>query len=355
MRPTKKSIRKALLALSLYPFYLTLLAQAPNELSTMSLLDRMQQDEMPYLEITTNINALFADWRVQNYHWGNAKLSFSDGEEIEEDVSLKIRGKYRSKNCKNPPIKLKYSNKSLKLQNFKKLNEFKLVYPCKSNKDYQKFVWKEYLIYKLYNELTDYSFRVQLLDLGLTDSLSRKSDYQFKGFLIEDQEELIYRMGALTGDGKCLSPDNLDQRQYTIFQLFQFLIGNTDWVLPSCKNVEVVALPNGEVIPVPYDFDFSGMVNASYATGDAGLGLNHVTQRYFIGPRKSMEELAPILQLFKEKRERFTQIIQDFEYLPIKDRKKMVKYLNSFYRILNRPKRVKRIFVHPKGGAKNKS
>lgn len=344
MTPTSPCRRKTFLILSFLTLHLALFSQEKGVPEKISLLDRMQQQELLSLEITTNINALFADWRTQNYHWGKAKLTFTDGEEVEERINVKVRGKYRSKNCKNPPIKIKYSNKSLKERNFKKLNEYKLVYPCKSTKEYQRYVMKEYLIYKLYNELTLNSLRVQLVDLTLTDSLSGQSNHQFKGFLIEHWEELIYRMEAVMSDLDCMPSENLNQHHYTIFQLFQYLIGNTDWVIPSCKNAEIIATQDGEAIPVPYDFDFSGMVDAAYAVSDAGLGLTDITQRYFKGEQKSMEELAPILKLFQEKRRSFTEIIEGFEYLPKKDRKNMIKYLNSFYRILDKPKKVQRIF-----------
>ncbi|MBX2871805.1 MAG: hypothetical protein KTR30_06895 [Saprospiraceae bacterium] len=336
-----------MLCLSLIYLPLSLFSQEEKAETEISLLDRMQQEDKISLQITTNIDSLYADWRLQSYHWGEAKLSFANGEEITEEVKVKIRGKYRSRYCENPPIKIKYSNKSLKKRNFKKLNEYKLVYPCKSNEEYQAYVLKEYLIYKMYNELTDNSLRVQLVDFNLKDSLSSRIDRQFTGFLIEDREELIHRVNAVMSDMKCMRPNHLNQHHYTIFQVFQFLIGNTDWILPTCKNSEIISLHNGEMIPIPYDFDFSGMVDASYATTNIAFGFNSVKQRYFLGHLKPMEDLIPVLELYKEKRQTLTKIIEEFELLNLKDRKRMIRYLDSFYKILDKPKKVKRLFVHP--------
>ncbi len=347
MIPTNKTSFGIVLCLALIYLPFNLQSQEENLETKISLLDRMQAEEKISLQIVTNIDTLFADWLRQSYHWGEAKLSFADGEELTEEVKVKIRGKYRSRHCENPPIKIKYSNKSLKKRNFKKLNEFKLVYPCESNAAYQAYVLKEYLIYKLYNELTDNSLRVQLVDFSLKDSLSGRTNRQFTGFLIEDREELIDRVNAVMSDMKCMRPNHLNQHHYTIFQVFQFLIGNTDWVLPTCKNSEIISLENGEMIPIPYDFDFSGMVDASYATTNLAFGFTSVKQRYFLGHLKPMEDLIPVLELFKQKRPALTQIIQDFDLLSEKDRKRMVKYLDSFYKILDKPKKVKRIFVHP--------
>ena len=191
MTPIRRISLGIVFCLSLLYLPFNLQSQEEHSEAQISLLDRMQAEEKISLQILTNIDTLYADWLRQSYHWGEAKLSFANGEEITEEVKVKIRGKYRSRHCENPPIKIKYSNKSLKKRNFKKLNEFKLVYPCESNEEYQTYVLKEYLIYKLYNKLTDNSLRVQLVDFSLKDSLSGRSNRQFTGFLIEDREELI--------------------------------------------------------------------------------------------------------------------------------------------------------------------
>lgn len=313
----------------------------------ISLMDHLLTEDLPTLTIQTNVNKVFADYKIQNYYWGNATLSFDGEEQIQEEIQVKTRGKFRSRYCENPPIKIKFSNKSLKAQNFKKLNEFKIVYPCKSKEEHQNYVYKEYLIYKLYNVLTENSLRAQLVDITLVDSAATIADRNFKGFLIEDREELVKRMKGVTDGLECMPPDNLSQYDYTLFQVFQYFIGNTDWLLPTCKNAEIILLKDGKMIPIPYDFDFAGMVNTNYASPDLGLGVTSVTQRLFLGHLKTMEELNPVLTLFQAKKSALIQVINDFEYLPAKDRKKMIKYLESFYKIIKKSKNVTKVFVHP--------
>ena len=321
-----------------------------KKVKKISLLDRLQQEEeiIPF-EIITNIETVYADWKVQNYHWGKTIINLSDESLIEEETKVKPRGKYRSRYCDNPPLKIKFSNKKLKARNFKKLNEFKLVYPCKSNEKYQNYVLREYLSYKLYNVLTDKSLRVQLVDLTLRDSTKNKRIKEFKGFLIEHREEFIDRIDGLMSEVKCMRPDHLDPQAYTLFQVFQFFIGNTDWLLPTCKNAEVISLKDGAMIPVPYDFDFSGLVGAEYATADPALGIQSVKTRYFLGHMKSMEELDPVLALFKERKAKLLSVVEEFEYLSKNERVDMTNYLKRFYKILDKPKKVKKLFVHPMG------
>ncbi len=314
-----------------------------------SLLDILVTQELPRVALEMDLKMLFDDRRMMNYQKAVATITFDDGEVWTDDIKLKTRGVYRSQKCDNPPLKLKYKKKMLKKRGLNKNNEFKLVYPCRLGKDYEKYVFKEYLVYKLNNVLTDRSLRVQLIDLEIRDSLDNLAPITTKGFLIEHREELIDRLGAVMSDAKCMKPVHLSPYDYTLFQVFQYFIGNTDWLLPTCKNCEIVSLESGEMIPVAYDFDFSGMVNTEYAIPLSSLPVKYVTDRYFLGHEKSMAELAPVFALFQEKKATLIQTISDFDYLSKAEKKQMIRYIESFYRILNKPKLVKREFVHPMG------
>jgi len=313
----------------------------------ISLLDRLLMHEFPQVEIATNVQTVYDDWQYQSYHWGFAKISLTEEERIEEEIDVKIRGKFRSRFCENPPIKLKFSNKRLSARNLKKLNEFKVVYPCKSNQKFQTYVLKEYLTYKLFNVLSDHSLRAQLVDLMLVDSAKTVKDKHFAGFLLEHEEELIDRLGVKKSNTNCIRPDHLHPYDHTLFQVFQYAIGNTDWVLPTCHNAEIISTGDKQMIVVPYDFDFSGIVATDYAKPASNLSILTVQERYFLGDLKSMEELDPILALFQEKRDELTQTIETFSHLSKPERKRMVGYLNSFYKIIDNPKKVKKIFIKP--------
>jgi len=114
------------------------------------------------------------------------------------------------------------------------------------------------------------------------------------------------------------------------------MIGNVDWLVETCKNAEVIQLKDSTLIPIPYDFDYTGMVNPAYAVPIRQFKQQSVTDRYFLGHQKNIKELLPIFELFKQKKATFINIINSFEYLPQRDRKAMVKYLQSFYRTLDR-------------------
>jgi len=329
---------------------LPLLAQASKNTKVKpkkkSLLDVVSAQELPKLFLELDLKKLLDDRRMMNYQKALATITFDDGEVWTDNIRLRTRGVYRNRKCENPPLKLKYYKKSLKARKLNKNNELKLVYPCNGGSIYQKYVYKEYLVYKLNNVLTDNSLRVQLIDLEIKDSLDNIDPIFVKGFLMEHQEELIRRVGAVKSDVKCLDPIQLSEHDYILLQVFQFFIGNTDWLLKNCKNIELIRMESGATIPIAYDFDFSGMVNAEYAVPNSKFPLRTITDRYFLGHQKTMEELAPAFALFQEKKSVLIQTVEDFEYLSIKERKKMIKYMESFYRILDKPKLVKYHFMH---------
>ena len=65
------------------------------------------------------------------------------------------------------------------------------------------------------------------------------------------------------------------------------MIGNTDFSSAYQHNEKLIFVDGRQAIPIPYDFDMSGMVNAHYAVvssvqGD-NLDIEKVTQRLFRG------------------------------------------------------------------------
>ena len=86
-------------------------------------------------------------------------------------------------------------------------------------------------------------------------------------------------------------------------ELFNYAVGMTDYTPVFLHNVEPIRRMNdGALIPVGYDFDWSGTVNARYAEPDPSLEIRNVRQRIFQGFCRDID-YEPIFQLFTEKRE----------------------------------------------------
>jgi hypothetical protein len=74
--------------------------------------------------------------------------------------------------------------------------------------------------------------------------------------------------------------------------MFQHMLGNHDWSMRAgpagegcCHNGRLVGpLPGSTLLaPVPYDFDFSGMVGTPYATPPDQLPISNVKIRFYRG------------------------------------------------------------------------
>jgi hypothetical protein len=117
--------------------------------------------------------------------------------------------------------------------------------------------------------------------------------------------------------------------------IFNYMIGNTDWSVPNQHNCKIISPlevnSSGLGIVIPYDFDYSGLVNADYAVPYEPLGLSSVRERRYVGICRTEDAFINALREFKEKKEEFYKIINDFPLLDKRNRKEMIDYLDSFY------------------------
>ena len=102
-------------------------------------------------------------------------------------------------------------------------------------------------------------------------------------FFIESEQEMASRLGGRPVKPRIISPKGMDSTAYDRMCLFQFMIGNTDFGAYTRHNVKVVGFKGRPPIPVPYDFDYSGLVAADYAIPSTDLPIQNVEERYFLG------------------------------------------------------------------------
>jgi hypothetical protein len=129
--------------------------------------------------------------------------------------------------------------------------------------------------------------------------------------------------------------------------LFQYMIGNTDYSILVLHNVIMVDDAKGVRHTVPYDFDYSGLVNAHYAVPYKGLGLVSVQDRLYRGPCKTEAELEAALKVFREKQAEVLALPASLVSLGLDERSRRYteKYLNEFFDIINNPGKLKKTFV----------
>jgi hypothetical protein len=102
--------------------------------------------------------------------------------------------------------------------------------------------------------------------------------------------------------------------------------------------------PFEKPLPVPYDFDWSGLVNAPYAVPMESLGLSSVSERLYMGFCRTPEEYQQAFDLLNQKKESIYKLIQQFDFMPLKERNSMIKYLDGFYQIINSRNAAEKVF-----------
>jgi hypothetical protein len=127
--------------------------------------------------------------------------------------------------------------------------------------------------------------------------------------------------------------------------LLQYAIGNTDYSIYALHNVELVQAPNGTLYTVPYDFDYSGLVNAPYAAADKRLGITSVRQRLYRGPCLTVPELEPFLATIRPKKSEVLGLLDLISDLRGSQRDDVREYLEEFFSIIENPGRTKRALI----------
>ena len=296
------------------------------------------KDEPFVCNLSFDIRKLFKEKYIDEYR--NAKLSYrlNDSVDLEKTIRLKARGITRKRLCQLPPLKINLKKAEIQAGELKGIKKLKLVTCCKYSRTFEQYVLKEYIAYKLYNLLTDCSFRVRLIQIRYVDTGRKKpKEYISYGFAIEDVDVLAERNDAIKIKINTLNQSCIDKVSMNRVALFQFMIGNTDWSVPGQHNVKLLKLNDHlKVTPfvVPYDFDYSGFVNTYYAVPLEIFMIENVRERLFRGICSTPEEYETTIQLFLDKKESIYQTILEFEYFEDQTRNEVLTYIDEFYRII---------------------
>jgi len=209
------------------------------------------------------------------------------------------------------------------------------------------FVLMEYGTYRTLNILTDLSFRVRLAHVTYVDTSGEDDPFTRYAFLIEDDEMMALRNGGRRIDwtGGQLDPRLLEKEHAILVDVFQYMIGNTDWSGVEMHNMEVFQTFEGVPSTIPFDFDFSGLVNTRYATPDPSLDIRRVRQRLFRGfcpdqVGRTPEEYEAAYAYFKEKKEEIYEMWRGMEGLEEDRLKDTLEYFDEFYETLDDPGRI---------------
>jgi hypothetical protein len=277
----------------------------------------------------------------------DARFSYSetDGSERTFDLKLRTRGRYRRQRstCPFPPVRLNFPKKAVEGTLLDGQDKLKLVTHCNTRRDnYEQLVLREYLTYRILQTLTEKSFGARLLRINWVDTEGDDPFVRY-GFVIEDDDDIGPRTGLQKLKSNGLSYKEVDAAHTNLISVFQFLIGNTDYSLvrgpagSDCCHNSVPFKAVGPVFPIPYDFDFSGLVDAPYAEPNPQFRIRSVTKRVYRGRCFNNERLPDTLAYFKDRKAEIYGLVDEVAALDDKNRKAVIDYLDSFYEIAEDP------------------
>jgi hypothetical protein len=313
-------------------------------------------DEPLVMRLEAPLRTVFGAREDPEYQPARIEVTSAAGEPLGIDLRVRVRGKSRTVACEFTPLLLNFPSEQPEGSPFAGENRLKLVTHCRATTGHDAYVRLEQQIYLALNLLTAASLRTRPVDITYFDSDRGREITGRHAFLIEDEERFAER-SALT----MLGVERVERQAYdpsalATLYVFQYFIGNTDWSAlegpageACCHNVVPFARADGVLLPVPYDFDAAGLVDAPYAQPDARLPILSVRDRLYRGGCPDPTRLAPVLAAFTAQRDALTALFTADAGLPERSAERARRYIDEFYEVLADERRVQREFYRDCG------
>ena len=292
-----------------------------------------------------------------------ATLSASDGTGPEQSFSIQVRPRGISRRshdfCEFPPLALEFPDTGLHGTLFHGQKKLKLVTYCRNAADFEQRIVVEYLAYRLFNLMTPMSYRVRPAQVTYRRRDGDAGVTRF-GFLIEDTDNVADRndLDELKAEARGMTMRQLDAHGTARVAVFEYMVSNLDFDFVAgppgdhcCHNIKLIAARHAtlasatHVVPLPYDFDYSGLVDAPYAVTPESLPVNTVTQRLFRGYCQHNGEIASVVAEFQAHHAEMLAVVNNETRLTPNVRNKTTRYLEGFFAIVADPAKVQREIV----------
>lgn len=196
----------------------------------------------------------------------------------------------------------------------------------------------------MYELISPYHFNTRLVEIDFTEIRGKKTkSHLLKGILVEDDKNVAARF-----NGNVLERNTHPLVQNDICSVqndfFQFLIGNTDYSTAYHHNQKLIFIDK-KIIPVPYDFDMSGLVNASYSVvsniQNNQLPITKVTQRLYRGFKRDDSIYANVRKEFLDNEAKILEVVNSLEPYFVEEREfeSALKYVQGFYKVISDDKK----------------
>ncbi len=245
------------------------------------------------------------------WRWASFTYKDSAGKDIEVPLRVRTRGIWRLKNCEFPPIRLNFAGKETKNTLFDGVDKPKLVNFCRDNDTYEQYMLQEAQLYRIYQLLTPLSHRIRVARITYVDSASGKREAERYAMIVEDPDQLANRHMARIVKTKGAGPADFEPKDLALAYMFLYFIGNLDFSFNGLHNTELLGTTDGRILPVAYDFDYAGAVNASYAVPPPNYNVPNVRTRKFRGYCEIAPEFPGAVNRLIEQKEAIYALYKD--------------------------------------------
>ncbi len=248
-------------------------------------------------------------------------------------LHLNLRGKFRRMKCDMPPLLLNFKKSTLREMNLNTIDEIKLVTHCIPGKEGEENLQEEMMCYQMYEQLTPYAYRTIWVTMEYCDTDHPGSCISSVGFLIEPDKVISSRLGIQEKRLYNVSQDSLSYESFRFVAAFNFMIGNRDWDVVGARNAKLFYEPRiGKYIIVPYDFDYSNIVGASYRRETLAETMHHPFDRIYDG-YYFRDQTAATLQFFLTYESAIQNVIQQAQNPMDADRRKKISgYVGDWFK-----------------------
>ena len=263
-------------------------------------------------------------------------------------VTLNARGHLRrmARTCDYVPLRVAFTKKDAKGTVFRRQDALKLVVQCAGGREFEQYILREHLAYRVFNVITPRSFRARLVRINYVDAATGKGLGTRAGMFLEDESDVARRMEGRIVQMPRLRFEDVDADTLMPMMIFQYMIGNTDFSIYALHNVRIVQRPDKSLHPVPYDFDVSGLVQPPYGIPARALMIKSVSERLYRGPCRPQSIVDPYIANFVAKRETVRALLDAIPGFARETREAVRSYLDDFYTSIRSPRDVRGVFVN---------
>lgn len=271
------------------------------------------------------------------------------GEKRSMPVEIKARGGWRSlsRNCSAPLLWVRFAEHAVPGTPFEGQTLLPLTTHCGKGvsvealtraiprADFEQYLLREFLAYRVYGTLTDLSLRTRLVRISYPDPGQSGRSTLHYAFFTEHFDDAAARTGNTRPERGNFDPNRLDPQAAARLALFQFMIGNTDWSIARERNTMLLQSSEDIQLPVPYDMDMSGLVDAEYAGPAPGLPIDSVRERFFLGYCQPGIDWEALFADFNSKRDAILELDDRLPGFSRGSQRWIHRYLESFFDVLD--------------------